>query len=446
MVGTFSSDAVLDQGELTPNSQLKVPLLPPSPTSPVIKLAPLGGQRRAIHLRGPSADSKPATTPWIADRGVQFANSLLSSVSSGTQRLRLPKRRAMSTERSSSSAACYDEADSVDSSAIAQPLFGFIPRRPATANIEHHRMDTLSSSRISAQGFAEAQGFGEALGAEPISHVLDQGNHTQHVRAARSMSAVRSSIVLSTSSRAGQSHRPSHSTHHIGSTRNPTTTSTTTTLPIVTRPRFNSAVSSFRSPKPNHHRQRPSMDALESGGPELTIRISVDASQSRSYRMLLEGDSVLSDLCVLEDEFQRTVSAIQAGFGTKLVALYFGATWSADCDEFTPLLRGISSANSSDLAVVHVSADHHPTDMARVMAGSGWLCVPWGDHKLRHDLMERMDVSMTDLPRLVVVDGSTHHVVSINAKTDVERRPLTCVREWKKSRAGLSWWNRAKPW
>ncbi|KAJ1664703.1 hypothetical protein IW140_003966 [Coemansia sp. RSA 1813] len=435
MVGTFSSDIASDQGELTPNSQLKVPLLPPSPTSPNIKLAQIGGQRRAIHLRGASADSKPTKTPWLADRSVQFANSLFSSVSSGTQRLRLPKRRAMSTERSSSSAASFDGADTIGSSAIAQPLFGFIPQRPATANIEQHRMDTLSSGRISAQSFAET------LREEPIPHALEQGMQTQHVRAARSMSAVRSSIALSTSSRASLSHRISQSTHHIVSARS----STPTALPIATRPRFNSAVSSFRAFNPNL-RQRSSMDTLESGVPELTIRISVDASQSRSYRMLLEGDSVLSDLCVLEDEFQRTVSAIQAGFGTKLVALYFAATWSADCDDFTPLLRSISSANSDDLVVVHVSADHHPADMARMVAGSGWLCVPWSDHKLRHDLMERMDVSMTELPLLVVVDGSTHHIVSINAKADVERRPLTCVREWKKSRMGLSWWNKAKPW
>ncbi|KAJ1800491.1 hypothetical protein LPJ59_001066 [Coemansia sp. RSA 2399] len=436
MVGTFSSDAALDQGELTPNSQLKVPLLPPSPTSPNIKLAQIGGQRRAIHLRGSSTDANPTKTPWLSDRGVQLANSLFSSVSSGTQRLRLPKRRAMSTERSSSSAACYDEADFNGPSAIAQPLFGFIPQRPATANIEHHRMDTLGSGRISAQGFAET------LGEESISHALEQGMQTQHVRAARSMSAARTSIALSTSSRASLSHTLSQNTHHMVHVRSSTMT---TPLPIATRPRFNSAISSFRTFNPSL-RQRSSMDTLESGVPELTIRISVDASQSRSYRMLLEGDSVLSDLCVLENEFQHTVSAIQAGFGTKLVVLYFGATWSADCDDFTPLLRSISLANSDDVVVVHVSADHHPADMARVMAGSGWLCVPWSDHKLRHNLMERMDVSMTELPRLVVVDGSTHHVVSINGKNDVERRPLTCVREWKKSRAGLSWWNRAKPW
>ncbi|KAJ2659134.1 hypothetical protein IWW48_003667 [Coemansia sp. RSA 1200] len=435
MAATYSPGVVSDNEELTPNSQLKVPLLPPSPSSPDIKQTQKNGQRRAMHLRGASTDAKPAMAPWLADRGTQIANTLFSSVSSGTQRLRLPKRRAMSSERSSSSATYYEGLDINGTSAIAQPIFGFMPRRPATANIESHRMDTLSSGRVSAQSFAET------LREEPISHVLEQGIQTQHVRGTRSMSAVRSSIALSASSRASLSHRLSQSTHHIVNPRS----TTLTTLPIATRPRFNSAMSSFRTPSTNYQ-QRSSLDTLESGIPELIIRISVDASQSRNYRMLLEGDSILSELCVLEDEFQRTVSAIQAGFSNKLVVLYFGATWSADCDDFTPLLKSVSSANSDDIVVVHVSADHHPADMGHMVSGSGWLCVPWSEHRLRHDLMRRMDISMTDLPQLAVVDGATHHVLSTSAKADVERRPLTCVREWKKARIGLSWWNKAKPW
>ncbi|KAJ2681582.1 hypothetical protein GGH99_005133, partial [Coemansia sp. RSA 1285] len=196
MAATYSPGVVSDNEELTPNSQLKVPLLPPSPSSPDIKLAQKNGQRRAMHLRGASTDAKPAMAPWLADRGTQIANALFSSVSSGTQRLRLPKRRAMSSERSSSSATYYEGLDINGTSAIAQPIFGFMPRRPATANIESHRMDTLSSGRVSAQSFAET------LRDEPISHVLEQGIQTQHVRGTRSMSAVRSSIALSASSRA----------------------------------------------------------------------------------------------------------------------------------------------------------------------------------------------------------------------------------------------------
>ncbi|KAI9506187.1 hypothetical protein GGI25_002098 [Coemansia spiralis] len=438
MVGTTLSDAAAsDQEELTPNGQLKAPLLPPSPTSPEISMALASSRQRAMHLRGVSADSKPTLAPWLVDKGQQFASSLFSSMSNGTQRLRLPKRRAMSTERSSSSATFVEEAGIDSSSALARPVFGYVSQELATASMEHHRMDALSTGRTSTQSFADT------LREEPFAHVhaLDHEASTQHVRGARSMSAVRSNIALSASSRASLSHRLSQSTHQIVDP----CSSITPTLPIATRPRFNSAISSFRSLNISR-RQRSSMDTLESGTAELTIRISVDASQSRSYRMLLEGDSVLSDLCVLEDEYQRTVSAIQAGFGKKLVALYFAATWSADCDEFTPLLKSVSSANHDDLVVVHVSADHHPADLARIMAGSGWLCVSWSDQKLRQDLMQRMDVSMTELPKLIVVDGITHHIISVNGKIDVERQPLTCVREWKKSRSGLSWWNKAKPW
>ncbi|KAJ2454519.1 hypothetical protein GGF42_003594 [Coemansia sp. RSA 2424] len=248
-----------------------------------------------------------------------------------------------------------------------------------------------------------------------------------YVRGTRSMSAVHGHIALCASKRGSLSHRLSHSTHHLSGAR----VSTSPTLPISARSRVNSIRQEARE---------------EESSAEMMIRLSVDASQSRGYRMLLKGDSVLSELCVLENEYQHTVSGVQAGFGRKLVGLYFAATWSADCDVFTPLLRAVSSASHDDLVVVHVSADHHPADLARMMAGSGWLCVPWCDRTLRQDLLERMEVAVSELPKLVIIDGSTHHVITAAGRADVERRPLTCVREWRKSRAGLSWWRQAKPW
>ncbi|KAJ2158629.1 hypothetical protein GGF46_003629 [Coemansia sp. RSA 552] len=248
-----------------------------------------------------------------------------------------------------------------------------------------------------------------------------------------------SSIAISASSRVSLSHRLSQSSQHIV----PGRPSTSRTMPISVRPRFNSAMSSFR-PGTAHQRQASGVE--EFGGAELTIRLSVDASQSRNYRMLVAGDTVLADLRMLEDENQRVVSPAQAGLGTKLIALYFGASWSADCDAFAPQLQGLAAAHHDDLAVVHVSMDNHPADMARTMAGSGWLGVPWSEHGLRQALAKRLEVAATELPRLVIVDGHSHHIISPSARTDVERRPLSCVREWKKSRAGLTWWNRVKPW
>ncbi|KAJ2778305.1 hypothetical protein H4R18_004668 [Coemansia javaensis] len=165
----------------------------------------------------------------------------------------------------------------------------------------------------------------------------------------------------------------------------------------------------------------------------------MDASQGRRYRMLLGGGTVASILHMLEDEHQRPVATTQATLEQKLVGLYFAAAWSAECDAFRAQLLGVSSAHSDDLAVVHISADNHPADMARTMAGTGWLCIPWGEHALRQDLMQQLGVSRGELPRLVVVDGCTHRVISTAARADVERRPLTCVHEWRRSRAGESW-------
>ncbi|KAJ2782220.1 hypothetical protein GGI15_002970 [Coemansia interrupta] len=277
---------------------------------------------------------------------------------------------------------------------------------------------------------------------EEVFPFMPESEPEPRSRGTRSMSMVRGHIALSASSRTSLTHRLSQSIHQVVGPRN----STSPTLPIATRPRFHSTAWSTRSYVSHRQTSSVNLDTYDEGSAELTIRLSMDASQSRSYRMLLEGDSVISDLCVLEDEHQRTISAVQAGFGRKLIGLYFAATWSADCDEFTPVLQGLSSANRDDLVIVHVSVDNHPADMARLMAGSGWLSVPWTDRKLRQDLIERMGVSIAELPKLVIIDGTTHHIVSASGRLDVEKRPLTCVREWKKNRAGLSWWNKSKTW
>ncbi|KAJ2413388.1 hypothetical protein H4218_000338 [Coemansia sp. IMI 209128] len=391
--------------------------LPPTPTSPISAGEITGTRQRTMHLSRPSLDAKNTLVPWLPDKS-QVPTTPLLSTTTGTQRLRLPKRRTMSSGRSGSSDTVMD----VDAASTLA--------RPATASIEgfRHGLDAVvgrsSECSVPETLMEETHPFPE----EPVIHA----------RGTRSMSAVHGHIALSAPKRGSLCHRLSHSTHHVSGLR----VSTSPTLPISTRSRVNSSISIWRGA--GERSQQGAGD--EESRTEMMIRLSMDASQSRGYRMLLEGDSILSELCVLEDERQRAVSGVQAGFGRKLVGLYFAATWSADCDVFTPLLQAVSSANNDDLVIVHVSADHHPADLARMMVGSGWLCVPWCDKRLRQDLLERMEVSVSELPKLVIVDGSTHHVITTAGRADVERRPLTCVREWRKSRAGLTWWNQAKPW
>ncbi|KAI8319209.1 hypothetical protein GQ54DRAFT_44639 [Martensiomyces pterosporus] len=404
---------------------------PPTPTSPDSAVSPTKegfGRQRAINLGRVSIDAKPPI-PWLADRHQQPTSPLVPNTQHGTtQRLRLPKRRATSTERSSSSATVVECLEMDEMGPLPTPAA--IRAAKMAMMSEHHEVDILDNPR-------------DSINSNPAT--LNEGFYPfapepkQAVRGTRSMSAARGNIAISAASRASLSHRLSQSVSQSVSHAFGTGNATSPTLPIATRPRLSSSVSSARD-------QRYSVDTQNGGNAELTIRLSVDASRSLSYQMLIEGDSVLSDLCVLEDENQRIVPAMQAGLARKLVALYFAATWSADCDGFTPQLLGVSSANRDDLVVIHVSADNHPADMARLMSGSGWLCVPWRDRKLRQDLMDRMAVSISDLPRLVIIDGSTHHVISGAANADIERKPLTCVKEWKESRSGLSWWDRARPW
>ncbi|KAJ2437139.1 hypothetical protein IWW46_005464, partial [Coemansia sp. RSA 2440] len=375
------------------DGQLYAPLLPPTPETPGA-----GQRQRTMQLhRGTGATPwTDKTAPW-SDKTHQPQAPITTAA--GTQRLRLPKRRAMSAGRSSTSSCTVVETSE----------FGSIPEDSASIPEDSVSIDI------------------------------------RHVRGTRSMSAARGSIALSMSSRSSLSHRLSQGTQVTCGAMSPT-------LPIATRPRFNSAMSAFGAPRDSSSAYGGSslggsaFDSSTFGGAELTIRLSVDAIQSRSYRMLLSGDAVLADLRHLEDEHQRIVSAAQAALGRRLIALYFAATWSADCDAFTPQLQSVAAAHGGDLTVVLVSLDHHPADMARMMAGTDWLCVPWREHARRRSLAERMDVSATDLPKLVIIDGNTHHVISVSGRADLERRPLTCVREWLKSRAGLSWWNKAKPW
>ncbi|KAJ2614625.1 hypothetical protein H4S08_001627 [Coemansia sp. RSA 1365] len=432
MDGLPLSAMVSETESLSPNTQLKVPLLPPSPMSPGNRTVHVHGKQRTMHLSRVSTDMKPMTASWLSDKNQRQQKQqqqqqvpALQSSTSGLQKLRLPKRRTMSAGRDNTVATFVKDS----ASSMTRPIFGYIGEE-STASEEHIIAIEMGQSHTSS--------LAGTLNDEDIYPFVTE--QSLHVRGTRSMSAARSSIALSASSRASLSHRLSQSSHQLILSR----ASAVTTLPIGTRPRFNSAMSAFTS-HTNHQRMTSDVCGRTSSA-ELTIRLSMDASQSRSYRMLVEGDTVMSNLRVLEDEQQRMVSATQASLGGKLVVMYFAATWSADCDDFTPLLLSVSSANRDDLVVVHVSLDNHPADMARMMAGTGWLCVPWSEHGLRQDLARRMEVSVSELPKVVVIDGHTHHIISGTGRSDIERRPLTCVREWKRSRAGLSWWNKAKPW
>ncbi|KAJ2847420.1 hypothetical protein J3B02_004170, partial [Coemansia erecta] len=288
-------------------------VLPPTPTSPG-SCSVFGGKQRSMNLSRSSADStKPATLPWLQDRAHQSHHLSQQQQLQHQQRLRLPKRRNTPSERRSSSSATVVE---------------------------------------SPMAFPSTDGFVDTRDQEtyPFLPVPDSDSRpSAHVRGTRSMSIARGHIALSASLRTGLTHRLSQSSHSVavGSrSRNSTLTSTSTsaspTLPIATRPRFHSTAWSTRSYVSHQHSPSHCLDSYDEGSAELTIRLSVDASQSQSYRMLLEGDSVLADLRVLEDEYQRAVSAVQANFGQKLIGLYFAATWSADCDDFTPALQALS--------------------------------------------------------------------------------------------------------
>ncbi|ORX67895.1 hypothetical protein DL89DRAFT_269085 [Linderina pennispora] len=343
--------------------------------------------------------------PWFAKKEEPVSPLAAHSPGAATQRLRLPKRRAGSTARSNSAATVID----IDNIGGPMSVPSGLPEVPYT--------EADNDSVTSYPATLTDAGFPADTSTKPV-------------RGTRSMSAVRNSIALSASSRASLTHRLSASGYM---TYTPSS-SVTPTLPVYARP------PAYSSELPRLSGETPSNSV------ELTIRLSVDASRALSYQRLLEGDTVLADLVLLEDEFQRTVTPARAGFGRKLIGLYFAATWSAECDEFSPKLAGVSSAHSYDLVVVHVSADNHPADMARLMGSTGWLGVPWSERGVREDLMERLGVSVSDLPVLVVLDGMTHRVITTRGRQDVEASPLTCVAEWMESRSGLSWWKRATPW
>ncbi|KAJ1744552.1 hypothetical protein LPJ69_007316, partial [Coemansia sp. RSA 1752] len=280
------------------DGQLYAPLLPPTPETPGA-----GQRQRTMQLhRGTGATPwTDKTAPW-SDKTHQPQAPITTAA--GTQRLRLPKRRAMSAGRSSTSSCTVVETSE----------FGSIPEDSASIPEDSVSIDI------------------------------------RHVRGTRSMSAARGSIALSMSSRSSLSHRLSQGTQVTCGAMSPT-------LPIATRPRFNSAMSAFGAPRDSSSAYGGSslggsaFDSSTFGGAELTIRLSVDAIQSRSYRMLLSGDAVLADLRHLEDEHQRIVSAAQAALGRRLIALYFAATWSADCDAFTPQLQSVAAAHGGDLTV-----------------------------------------------------------------------------------------------
>ncbi|CAF1279454.1 unnamed protein product [Adineta ricciae] len=103
----------------------------------------------------------------------------------------------------------------------------------------------------------------------------------------------------------------------------------------------------------------------------------------------------------------------------KIFGLYFGASWCQPCRAFSSFLSEIYDEFHKEkrFQIIYVSADADEQSYNQYCQTMPWLAVDFRDHKLRDDLA--MKYSVTDVPKLVLIDGDTGKTLCTNAKEQI---------------------------
>ena len=152
---------------------------------------------------------------------------------------------------------------------------------------------------------------------------------------------------------------------------------------------------------------------------------------------------------VLEQADRGTKATVGVdSLNSKIVALYFTASWCGPCHRFSPTLvslyeslrGGRARGAEKDLEVVLVSWDEEQADRERYArsAGMRWLALPHEERALVDELTLRYDVKA--IPTVIVLevssDGKEATVLSMDGRTEVLQGNAEWLRRVTPSASG----------
>mmetsp|Transcript_22945 Transcript_22945/g.65016 ORF Transcript_22945/g.65016 Transcript_22945/m.65016 type:complete len:303 (-) Transcript_22945:321-1229(-) len=153
------------------------------------------------------------------------------------------------------------------------------------------------------------------------------------------------------------------------------------------------------------------------------------------------------------DEFESLQYALK---NSRLVGLYFGASWCPICTPFTKFLDDTfhdvllpppegsdhdPPAERADFAIVYVSSDKTEEEMREYIKDKNWMAVPFESEEraalkkhfqacAKRELKELQMERKYEIPTLMILDGETHGILSRDGVEDALRNGEDSLEHW----------------
>ncbi|XP_078080827.1 nucleoredoxin [Mustelus asterias] len=135
----------------------------------------------------------------------------------------------------------------------------------------------------------------------------------------------------------------------------------------------------------------------------------------------------------LTDRDQAEVESSPLGTDGRLLALYFGCSWSAACRQFNAALGDFYSRfkqgeHGEQLEVVFISSEEEHKPWQEFVGQMPWLVLPFQDKERKMKLWTKYKV--TNIPSLIFIEGNTGRIVSRNGHLIIRDDPLGSEFPW----------------
>jgi thiol-disulfide isomerase/thioredoxin len=139
--------------------------------------------------------------------------------------------------------------------------------------------------------------------------------------------------------------------------------------------------------------------------------------------MLLAPPAISLLLLAMNALSTKFPSLAQPMASSKVMGLFYAASWCPDCTGVTPVVDEVYKANTDSLSVVYISSDKTQAQMSSYVP-AGWAVVPFDQ------VDERTGLKREFGPTLIVIQSDSGKVLTTSGVDDVLRDKSGAVDKW----------------